>query len=117
MTTPSDPQAAARDVIAQVIADGKSMMVPARVEWTDEAKAEQILAALASAGLVITAPDAAERSAGEVVIDMDTAQWAAVAFSHAPWADDPDTQRVVRKATEALNDAIDAALAAGSDPA
>jgi hypothetical protein len=53
LTTPSDPQADARKVIAQVIADGKSMMVPARVEWTDEAKAEQILAALAEAGYVI----------------------------------------------------------------
>ena len=65
MTITSTPagSATARDVIAQVIADGKSMFLNTKIEWPDLRKADAILAALAAAGYRIAA--AAEPAEGE----------------------------------------------------
>lgn len=61
---------------------------------------------------------AAARPAGDetVTISQDTANWASVAFAHAPWSDDPEVREHVRRASQELGIAIDSALAAAPEP-
>lgn len=104
MTGKPSPQAAAREAITDWYNSGSTLT------------ADDLWHRLASAGLVITAPDAPSRASGEVVISLDTANWASVAFSHAPWSDDPEVREHVRRASADLGAAIDSALATGDAP-
>jgi hypothetical protein len=69
MTTPSDPQAAARDVIESVLSRQGTLespfvgqrLTPEEARFLAGGVTDAILAALAAAGLVITAPDAPYR--------------------------------------------------------
>jgi hypothetical protein len=95
LTALSDPQAAARDVIAAAIhREQSSWPWSAEPEYARDMwrrKANDVLAAIAAAGLVITAPDApVARPAGDRV--------------RIDWTNDPITRSDIKKWRRALHD-------------
>ena len=95
-----------RDVIAQVIADGKSMFLNTKIEWPDLRKADDILAALAAAGYQIA-------EAGAVTISVDLAK-------RVQWAmrlTDEDYRDVAVEMWDEAYSGLKQAIAAASEPA